>query len=131
MARTARDIDAYLNQLGRHYDVVGEGTFAINSGTDTPPIALRIASPMVEVRVLIGRAPETNPTAELGLYRKMLQLNATELLFCAYGLVDGELVLGAALELENLDLNELEAVLADIDLALARHVPLLRELSQE
>ncbi len=39
------------------------------------------------------------------------------------------MVLTGALELENLDLNELEAVLSDIDLALARHVPTLHELA--
>jgi hypothetical protein len=130
MARTARDIEAYLNQLGRRYQVLSDGTFAIDSGPSTPAIAVRVAVPMVEVRVLIGDGPKDNETAELALFRKMLQLNATELLFCAYGLVGQQIVLGSALELENLDLNELEAVLGDIDLALARHVPLLRELSK-
>ena len=37
-------------------------------------------------------------------------------------------MLAAALELESVDPNELEAVLADIDMALAEHVPALREL---
>jgi len=45
----------------------------------------------------------------------------------AYGLEGDTIVLSAALELENLDLNELEALLSDVDLALARHVPTLRE----
>lgn len=130
MARTARDIEAYLSQLGRRYELLGDGTFAIDSGSDSPAIAVRVSAPMVEVRVLIGDGPKDNPSAELALFRKMLQLNATELLFCSYGLVGTQIVLGSALELENLDLNELEAVIGDIDLALARHVPLLRELSK-
>jgi hypothetical protein len=40
------------------------------------------------------------------------------------------MVLAAALELEHLDLNELEAVLADIDVALGEHVPVLRSMVQ-
>jgi len=39
-------------------------------------------------------------------------------------------VLAAALELDSLDLNELEAVLADIDVALGEHVPVLRSMVQ-
>ena len=46
----------------------------------------------------------------------------------AYALEGDRIVLGAALELENLDLNELEAVLEGVDLALVEHVPVLRGL---
>jgi hypothetical protein len=47
----------------------------------------------------------------------------------SYGIEAGTVVLSAALELENLDMNELEAILSDIDLALARHVPVLHDLA--
>ena len=47
----------------------------------------------------------------------------------SYCLEGDEIVLSAGLELENLDENELAAVLSDIDLALVRHVPALRELA--
>jgi len=47
----------------------------------------------------------------------------------AYGVEGSTIVLSAALELKNLDLNELEAVLADLDMALANQVPKLREIS--
>jgi len=45
----------------------------------------------------------------------------------AYGIEGSKIVLSAALALQNLDLNELEAVLADLDMALATQVPTLRE----
>ena len=45
--------------------------------------------------------------------------------------INGTVVLAAALELENLDLNELEAVLNDIEMALARHVPSLVEAGRD
>jgi hypothetical protein len=38
------------------------------------------------------------------------------------------LVIIASLELDNLDINELEAALADIDLAIASHVTEIRKL---
>ena len=39
-------------------------------------------------------------------------------------------VLTAALELQNLDTNELEAVLSDLDMALSEHVPALVSLAK-
>jgi len=60
--------------------------------------------------------------------RRLLEFNQSDLLHAAYGLEGDRILLGAALELSNLDLNELEAVLADMDLAMSEHVPVLREL---
>ncbi len=130
MARTARDVEAFLEKLGRHYEALQDHTYALQTAPGLPPIALRISGPIVVVRVLIGEAPSGKLQVEAPLFRRMLQLNASELLYCAYGIEDNKLVLSSAMELENLDLNELEAVLGDMDLALARHVPQLRELSQ-
>jgi hypothetical protein len=65
------------------------------------------------------------------VFRKLLELNATELLHASYA-VDGDfIVLGSALELDNLDLNELEAVLADLDMAVSEHVVALHDLVQK
>jgi hypothetical protein len=130
MARTAQDIEAYLDKLGRRYELLQDSTYVLDSGEDQPPIALRISGPIVVARIFIGQAPQGQLPIEAALFRRMLQLNASELLYCAYGIEHDMLVLSSAMELENLDLNELGAVLADMDLALARHVAQLRELSQ-
>ncbi len=127
MARTERDIEAYLLALGKPHEKVQEGTYLIQIGAGAPPVALRITGQVVVLRLLVGQPPPEGP-AQAALFRRLLELNASELMYSAYGLEDGRIVLGAALELDNLDLNELEAVLADIDLAIARHVPKLREL---
>ena len=58
---------------------------------------------------------------------RLLEYNATDLMHVSYGIEGETVVLSAALALENLDLNELEATLSDVDLALARHVPVLYE----
>ena len=62
-------------------------------------------------------------------HRRLLELNATDLMHVAYAIEGSTIVLSAALELENLDQNELEATLSDVDLALARHIGLLREIA--
>src|SRR6185437_17175112 len=91
-------------------------------------IALLVTPPIVALRVTIGMAPKGD-AREAPFFRKLLELNASDLMHVFYGL-DGEtVVLSSALELENLDVNELEAALSDVDLALARHVPTLHELA--
>jgi hypothetical protein len=124
MPRTVADVENYLLQLDRRFENDG-GTFII-SGPEGTPIALRVAPPIVAVRVRIGTVPEEEGR-QVRLFRKLLQYNATDLMHVSYGVDGDQVVLSAALELENLDLNELEALLSDVDLALARHVPSLSE----
>jgi Tir chaperone protein (CesT) family len=55
------------------------------------------------------------------LYEELLRLNASDLAHGAYGISDGAVVLTCTLRIENLDYNELQAVLDDFSLALANH----------
>ena len=129
--RTAQDIEAYLGKLNRQYAMVENeaGTYLIHSSSAMPPIALRVDAPLVILRVHIGDVPQKGfePTA---LFRKLLQLNAKALVHASFGLEDDRIVLSAALELENLDFNELQAALDEFDLTLAQQVPSLAELSK-
>jgi hypothetical protein len=128
--RSVKDIEAYLGRLNRQFHPVeGEpGTFLISSGEQFPPVALRVDPPLVVLRVHIGDVPKGEPAS---LFRTLLQLNAKSLVHSSYGIDEGRIILSAALELENLDFNELEATLDEIDLALAEHVPLLSDLSKK
>lgn len=131
MAKTNEDLEAYLSKLDRRFERMDDGTYLVAGGQNQPPIAVRIAPPVVVVRTEIGPAPRGNPKMEAEVFRRLLELNSKDLLHAAYG-IDGELiVLGSALELDNLDMNELEAVLSDLDMAIAEHVPALRELVQK
>lgn len=93
-----------------------------------PPIAIRLAPPVLVVRVDIGSVPNTDAATQARLFRKLLEFNSSALLHAAYAIDAEGIVLGSALELDNLDLNELEAVLADLDMAVAEHVPALHEI---
>lgn len=131
MPKTNEDLEAYLVKLERRFERSEDGTYLVAGAPKQPPVAIRLAPPVVVVRTEIGPAPAGDPALEARLFRKLLELNATELLHASYALSDGSIVLGSALELDNLDLNELEAVLADVDMAIAEHVPLLHELVQK
>lgn len=130
MARTHRDVEAYLQALGKSWDKLEDGMYVVGVHGQAP-IALRIVERLLVVRALIGDPPKGDTAMTAQVFGRLLQLNVSELVYAAYGLDDDQIVLSAALELENLDLNELESVLNDIDLALARHVEELRQMCQK
>lgn len=128
--RTIKDVEAYLGRMSRSFTAVDEqpGTFVVVASHGIPPLAVRVDPPLVVVRAHVGDVGAGDHSA---LYRKLLQLNAKSLVHASYGLDDDRIVLSAALELENLDFNELEATLDEIEMALAQQVPELAQLARK
>jgi hypothetical protein len=128
--RTAKDVEAYLTRLNRTFHEVEteHGTYIIPTSGGTQ-IALRVDPPLVIARVNVGDVTKTE--ADLALFRRLLQLNTQSLVHASYGIDDNRIVLSAALELENLDFNELEATLDEIDIALAQQLPELAGLAKK
>ena len=128
MPRNVEDVETFLYRLNRTFDR-HDTTFIVSSGVDGPPVAIHVTEPIVVVRVDIGQLPQ-QPERQNSSFRWLLERNGTDLVHTAYALEDDEIVLTSGFPLENLDLNELAAVLSDIDLALARHIkPLLALVS--
>jgi hypothetical protein len=127
--RTEKDVEAYLLRSGRRYRAVEEqtGTFLVESSPDSPTVAVRVNPPLVVLRVHVADAPKGKEDAPL--LRKLLELNAKQLVHSSYGIDDERIVLSSALELENLDFNEIQATLDEIDLALAQQLPTLKRLA--
>lgn len=128
MPRTREDVENYLLQLDRKFEDQ-HGTFLVSTGPGSPPIAIQVAAPVVLVRVEIGGVP-ADDMHRLRLYQQLLQYNATDLMHSSYGIDGDTVVLSGALALDNLDVNEIEATLSDMDLALVRHVPGLFEAAR-
>lgn len=121
MPRTREDVETYLYQLDRRFEDQ-HGTLLVSTGSGSPPIAIQVAPPIVVFRVTIGEVP-ADEAHRLRLYQQLLQYNASDLMHSSYGIEGSTVVLSGALALDNLDVNELEATLSDMDLALVRHVP--------
>lgn len=128
--RSATDVEAYLGKMNRKYTPVDDqpGTYLVHGGDNMPPTALRVDSPVVVLRVHVGDVRDLETSGEL--FRKLLNLNAKGLLRTSFGLEDKRIVLSSALELENLDYNELAGVLDEIDMTLQQQVPMLAEMSK-
>lgn len=133
MARNADDVETFLHQLGRSFEkreaTDGEATFLITA-PNTALMALRVAPPIVAVNVTIGPCPK-DEKHQLPTYRRLLELNARDLMHASYGIENGMIVLSAALPLDNLDANELEATLSDIDVALVGHTKELVHMARD
>lgn len=129
MPRTSEDVETYLLQLDRRFEI-DSGTYLISASASLPPIAVRIEPPIVAVHVTIGPVPG-DVEHQVKLFRRLLELNASDLMHASYGIENDTIVLSAALELDNLDVNELDATLSDMDLALTRHVPSLHDIAQK
>jgi hypothetical protein len=127
MATSPEDVEAQLDRLERKYERLDDGTLLVKIAPGQPPAALRVSPPILVVQVEFGKLP-TDAEKQRQMFRKVLELNASDMVHAAYAISAETLVLIAALELVSLDPNELEAVLSDFDLALAEHTPLLQKL---
>jgi hypothetical protein len=129
--RTQIDVEAYLGRMNRRFSTPEgqSGTLLVLPQEEKlPQIVLRVDPPILVMRASVGKAPATD---HVSFYKKLLSLNAKTLVHTSFGLEDDNVVLTSALELENLDYNELEATLEEIEFTLVSQVPTLSELSKK
>lgn len=126
---TPEQIDQFLSRLaaeGASYSEVEPGLWAVKPGGELDlTVVVHHSPPVVVLRVKVMELPKKNGQADK-LCRRLLELNATDLLHGSYGIQQDEIVLTEALELAHLDYEEFLASFESITLALASH---LRELS--
>ena len=118
--RSRDDIESYLVRAEVPYEEVGEdGMWLVRDRSLGESIAPQAAGPLLLFRVKVLELAEVQDKA--ALFEELLTLNASDLVHGAYGISDDAVVLTCALQAENLDYNELQAVLDDFSLALANH----------
>ncbi|HWO11746.1 MAG TPA: CesT family type III secretion system chaperone, partial [Polyangiaceae bacterium] len=131
MIATNEDLEGHLTRLARGFErAEGGDVYLVSMGPGQPLCALSISPPVLVAQVRVAVAPPRDDAGSARFLRRLLELNAGGLLHAAFGIEGGQILLTAALELQNLDTNELEAVLGDLDQALAEHVPGLVSLSK-
>jgi hypothetical protein len=118
--KSAEDVESYLLRIGVAHETVHPGFWLVK--TDGPPLAVSLAGPVLAFRLKVMDLPRTGKEE---LYRTLLLLNTTEMVHGAFGLEGEAVVIVHALELENLDLNEMQAVIDDMSMAVAKHQPSL------
>src|SRR3954447_15009780 len=114
--KSAEDVESYLLRIGVAHETVHPGFWLVK--TDGPPLAVSLAGPVLAFRLKVMELPRTGREE---LYRTLLDLNTTEMVHGAFGLEGDTVVVVHALQLENLDLNEFQAVVDDMSMAVAKH----------
>ena len=125
---TKEDIESFLIRLsatGATYTEVEAGFWIVRPSPESDlSVAVNYAPPVVLLRVDVMTLPD-DATQTATLTRRLLELNASDLLHGAYGIQNEQIVLTEALELSALDFEEFLASYESMTLALASH---LREL---
>ncbi|MBC7562111.1 MAG: hypothetical protein H7305_04260 [Gemmatimonadaceae bacterium] len=123
------DLESFLVRLGAEgasYSEVEPGMFVVRpGGTPDAQVVVHITPPVLLMRMNVMPVPDDAETAAR-LSRRLLELNATDLVHGAYGISANDIILTEALELANLDFSEFLAAYESMTLALASHV---RELA--
>ena len=123
------DIEGFLNRLtaeGESYEEIEQGLWIVRPGGNLElDVVVHYSPPVVLLRVKVMTVPQDDGKCA-DLNRRLLELNANDLVHGAYGIAQDSIVLTEALELEHLDFEEFLAAYESMTLALASH---LRELS--
>jgi hypothetical protein len=125
---TKDDIESFLVRLaatGASYSEIEPGFWIVRPSPDSDlSVAVNYSPPVLLLRVDVMSLPnDGSRTAELT--KRLLELNASDLLHGSYGIQNEQIVLTEALELSALDYEEFLASYESMTLALASH---LREL---
>ena len=126
--RTVHDVEQYLKDSAVPYQDLGDGLFVVrDDASGLHDLAVKVEAPLVLFRLRVMDLPPTG--AREKLFEELLRLNGGGLLHSAFCLQNEAVYLTATLPLENLDLNELQAVMDDISIAVSQHVPRLHSFN--
>jgi DNA-binding PucR family transcriptional regulator len=124
------DIEGYFIRMGVEAEEVDDNIWVLRSDDDEEPsVVATYAEPVMLLRMKVLDLPQDASDEALApLFRKLLELNATDLLHGSYGIEEGAVALSDALELETLDFVELRASYESIVFAATSHMKELAEL---
>ena len=121
---TREDVQAYLDRLDLPVEPVADDMWLVRTGEGGAELAVHLAPPVLVMRVKVMQLP-ADPARSGELCRRLLELNARDLIHGSYGVEGDHVVLTDAMELDGLDFSEFEASVDSLTLALASHASIL------
>jgi hypothetical protein len=122
---TKDDIESFLVRLGATgatFDEVQPGFWIVRPNPESElSVAVNFSPPVLLLRVDVMTLP-ADDLQTATLTRRLLELNASDLLHGSYGIQGNQIVLTEALELSALDYEEFLATYESMTLALASHM---------
>jgi len=125
---TREDIEGFLERItaeGTSYREVEPGLWVVKPGGALDfDVVVHLSPPVVVLRVNVMALPK-DAKAAAELTRRLLEMNASDMVHGSYGIEQNSVVITEALELSHLDFEEFLAAYESIAIALASH---LREI---
>ncbi len=118
---TREDVESYLTRTEQEFEEVEPGMWVVQGEGTGARLVIHHSPPLLLLRMKVLDVPREERTCA-ELFRRLLELNAADLMHGAYGIEENEVILSDTLELENLDFNEFQASVDSIQLALASHI---------
>lgn len=116
-------IESFLLSLSLTYEEVGDQTWVINDDEKgLENVLVILAHPVVIIRVKVMAIPGSERER---FFEQLLRLNQSDMIHGAYALEGDDVILLNTLVGETLDLEEFQATLDAIGLALAQHYQML------
>ena len=108
--------------MDAQFDEVDDGMWRIEA-EDAAPVVVHFSPPVVLLRMKVMELPQGGGESGLApLYKKLLELNATDIVHGSYGIEGGEVILSDTLQLEDLDFSELRSSYESLAFAASRHM---------
>jgi len=112
-------LEAYLVRLSLSFHDAGNGTWVVNDRDKAlQNLLVQLAEPLVILRIHVMEIPTAGREK---LFEELLRLNATDMVHGAYALDGKNVIIIDTLEADTIDLEEFEASIDAIGLALAQH----------
>lgn len=123
------DLESYLLRMGVEYEEVDEAMWMIKPTGNSATVGVSYSPPVLLLRLKVMELPNDSDEGRLApFFRKLLELNATDIVHGSYGIEGNEVVLSDALELQDLDFSELQSSFESMLYAATSHTPKLSEL---
>jgi len=126
---TKEKLESYFSELDLSYEEKNKNVWLIfgeEKGLENTIIMMD--DPIVIIRVKVMEVPEDSKSE---LFEQLLRLNATDMVHGAYALEGNNVILINTLLAETMDLEELQASIDALGLALAQHYEVLSKFRKK
>jgi len=125
---TQHDIEIYLDECKFPFEGISEGVWRVESPDNhVENIILSYVEPILVFRVNLMKVPVKNREA---FYKRLLELNATEIPHGAFGVENNTVVLIDTLRVEDLQRTELQASVDSLGFTVAQYYEELKGFLQ-
>ena len=115
------DLESYLLRMGVEYEEVDENMWPIKP-QNSAGVVVNFTPPVVLLRLKVMDLPRSQDGTLAPFFRRLLELNASDIVHGSYGIEGDDVVLSDALQLEDLDYSELRSSYESMVMAASSHV---------